>query len=272
MTKASQLPSLDYVKLLITGETKTGKSGSLLSLLEADYRIYYIDMDNGCEALVNFAKHRCPDKLDNLDIETLRDVAKFDGAGIEVASPRSFVKACKLTSRWSDKTDIHSLGPDAVLVIDSLTYLGRAAYEWGLDLLGGRAKVRDNRRIYGPASKALIDILAAVTGPGCETNVVVISHNRYEMKDIFDHNGKKVGEEPVRGFPMAVGEAAGMQVPTLFNTWLLLEMNNRRREFKTQPTDLIAASVPLPSGVVKASYPVETGLADIFNLLLGKKV
>ena len=111
------------------GHSGAGKTGGLTSLVKAGYKLRILDLDNGLDALVNHIKAECPDKLASVDYETVRDGIKGSTTGIKTTS-KAFVKVASLLDKWSDGTIPSEWGPEYILVLDSLTALGRAAYAW----------------------------------------------------------------------------------------------------------------------------------------------
>ena len=59
MPKGSEHKSRKYVKLLYLGDSGTGKTGSLVSLVQAGYKLRVIDLDDGLDALT---AHTAPKK------------------------------------------------------------------------------------------------------------------------------------------------------------------------------------------------------------------
>ena len=51
MPSLSAHQSNDYVKLLLCGDSGSGKSGALASLVGAGYKLRILDMDNGLDSL-----------------------------------------------------------------------------------------------------------------------------------------------------------------------------------------------------------------------------
>jgi hypothetical protein len=82
------MPSLDkhqsseFTKLLLEGDSGSGKTGSLASLVAAGFKLRVLDMDNGLDSLANAVKRTCPDKLSgNVEFRTLRDKRRATPAG-----------------------------------------------------------------------------------------------------------------------------------------------------------------------------------------------
>lgn len=244
--------SSEYSKLIYIGDSGTGKTGSLVSLLEDGYHFKILDMDNGLDSLVYYAKQQCPDKLKNVEFETLRDEYKSTKAGPMIkGSPKAFVAALDKLTEWAEIED-----PNTFFVLDSGSAFGRAAFEWAK---GMNPTSRDPRQWYFAAQQAFESTIAMLTGEQFKMNVILISHINY----------KEVIEGVNKGYVNAVGSALGPTIPKYFNTLLLAEASgsgsNVRRKIKTMPTGVIDLKVPNPK--VEREYPLETGLSTIIKIL-----
>lgn len=262
MGKLSEHTSNTLVKMLVIGESGTGKTGALVSLAAAGYKLRIIDMDNGLDALVSYAKHQGVD-LSLAEYETVRDKYKAGPLGPQVVMPpRAFTKAGGLLDKWSDGSKPEDWGPEYILVLDSLTHLGKAAYEWAK---AANSAVKHKQIWYQAAQEAVEYIIATLTSETFKTNVVVISHIDWRRKDENDP------ESPVRGYVSSVGRKLGMErVPTYFNTLLLAQSQPLgkavKRTIRTVPSMDIDLKNPA-AFKMDAEYPLETGLASIFSKL-----
>jgi hypothetical protein len=261
MAKLSAHQSADFVKLVYIGESGTGKTGSLTSLVEAGYNLRVLDFDNGLDILRLFINHADPKLIDKVDYITLRDKFKSDprvGAKVD-GVPKAYTQSVKYLSEWDDETIPSEWGTDTIFVLDSLTALGRAAFRWALAM---NPTVKDRRQIYGAAQEAIFILLELLTSDEFRTNVIIISH-----VDVREANGI------AKGFPSSIGAALGPKIPTLFNTILLAESrgsgSNVKRTISTVPTSLIDLKNPAPFALNK-SLPLETGLATVFSTLKSK--
>ena len=54
MPSLDQHQSNDFVKLLLIGDSKAGKTGSLISLVKAGYKLRILDLDNLLDVLKYF--------------------------------------------------------------------------------------------------------------------------------------------------------------------------------------------------------------------------
>jgi hypothetical protein len=241
--------------MMYLGDSGSGKTGSLVSLLLAGYKLRVLDMDNGLDSLVAFGRAAGAD-LSLVEFETVRDKYKGSKTGPKVdGTPKAFVEAMDIMTRWSEDTL-----PDTIFVLDSLSALGRAAYAWANNL---NPTAKDKRQIYGVGMGAVEDVLAMVTGEDFRMNVIVITHVKYDDGD----------EGTGKGFANALGKALGPIIPRYFNTMLMAEKSgsgdNIKRKIKTMPTNLVDLKVPVP-GIAK-EFPLETGMAEIFAKLRGEK-
>lgn len=245
----------DYTKLIYIGDSGTGKTGSLVSLLADGYKFKILDMDNGLDSLVYFARKQCPDKLKNVEFETIRDEYRASKAGpIIKGQPKAFVAALELLTKWAEIED-----PNTVFVLDSGSAFGRAAFEWAKGL---NPMAKDPRQWYFAAQQAVESTIAMLTAEQFRMNVMIITHVNY----------KELVEGMNKGYANFVGSALGPVVAKYFNTLILAESQgsgtNTKRKIKTLPTGIIDLKVPNPE--VERELPLETGLSTLFKTLKGK--
>lgn len=258
--------SNEYTKLLIEGDSGSGKTGALASLVAAGYKLRILDMDNGLDVLKTMILHNTPELISNVEFRTLRDKYKSSPDGPVIAgTPKAFVDAVKLLDRWKythegSETDLGSpaeWGPDCILVIDSLTFLSDAAFAFREPLaVRGKDGKFDARAVYKDAQDAIESVLAFITGEAFRTNVIVTSHIRY----IENQDGTR------KGYPTSVGSALGPIIPRYFNSVALCQTTGAKRTIQTVATAMIDLKNPRPFAMAK-SYPIETGLADFFGVL-----
>jgi hypothetical protein len=249
------------VKLMLIGHSGAGKTGALTSLARAGYRIRIIDLDSGLDALVNHLQAEEPAALSRIDYMEFRDSIKVGPAGPMVqGAPRAFVNAVKAMDKWEDGSCPAEWGPESILVIDSLTNLGRAAFWWAKAMNPG---AKEPRQWYFAAQSAIEDVIATATAEAFGTNLIIMSHiDLIEAKD-----------GTVQGFASSIGKALGPKIPRYFNTLVALETKGQgkqvKRTLKTLPTSQLILKNPAPMKI-EAEYPIETGLADLFSKLSGK--
>ena len=245
------------------GDSGSGKTGSLTPLVKVGYKLRILDWDNGLETLKQFVSRDCPDRLCNVEFFSLRDRRKASPLGpIMDGPPRAFISGLRLLDRWRiDEVDLGSpaeWGPECILVVDSLTFMSDAAFDWAEPLVkSGRSGEKDNRAIYGMAQNAIENVIALLTGESFRTNVIVTTHVRY----IDNPDGTR------KGYPTAVGSALSPTIPRYFNSVALCQTSaGGKRTIQTAATAMIDLKNPKPFEMLP-SYPIETGLAEFFGVL-----
>lgn len=251
MPTADQHQSSKFTKFLYIGDSSTGKTGSLASLAKAGYSFRCLDLDDGLDPFINYARAEGCD-LSKIEFETVRDEYRASKTGPVIkGQPKAFVAAMEVLETWAQIED-----PNCFVVLDSLTFLGKAAYAWAK---GMNPLAKEPRTWFYAAQQALESVLALLTGPSFKQNVIVISHVNY----------KEVTEGVHKGFPSAVGSALGPTVASYFNTLVLAEVigsgANAKRKIKTLPTGVIDLKISTPKA--EADYPLATGLASIVEVL-----
>jgi hypothetical protein len=246
------------VKLLLVGDSGTGKTGALASLVSAGYKLRVLDFDNKIAGgiLPILIKRDAPDKLGFVEFESLRDRLKSSGLGpILDGVPHAFTKGLALLDKWSDGTIPKDWGPEYVLVIDSLTFLSDAAFNWAK---GMNPSAKDPRQWFYTAQQAVEGTLALLTAASFHTHVVVIAHVNWQNRP----------DGTMKGYPASVGQALGPTIPAYFENMALCQTVAGKRFIQTVPTALIDLKNPAAFKMA-ASLPVETGLAEFFKTVKG---
>jgi hypothetical protein len=256
----------ELVKLLLIGDSKSGKTGSLVSLVKAGYKLRILDFDNLLDVLRYYVTAECPGLIDNVEVRTLRDKRKATPLGHVIdGSPKAFVDGIKMLDTWKykegdDEIDLGrpaDWGPDCILVIDSLSRLCDAAYDFREPLTPkGRSGEYDARAVYGDAQDAVEAMLAQLTSKSFHTNVIVIAHVLYQ--DMPDGTKK--------GFPQGVGQKLSPKIPQYFPSVVLYTNKGGKRTLQTNSSPLIDLANPKPFEM-QPTYPIESGLASFFGVL-----
>jgi AAA domain-containing protein len=268
MPSLSQHQSNEYTKMLIEGDPGTGKSGGLTSLVKAGYWLGILDFDNGLESLKQFILRECPDKINNVEYRTLRDKHKASPNGPVIdGPPKAFIEGLKMLDRWKytddNGTEIDygvpaSWGPDRILVLDSLTFFSKAAFDFREPLVPRSAGGKyDQRAVYKDAQDAIEKVLGFIQSESFRTNVIVITHIKY----VDNEDGTR------KGYPTSIGAALSPTIPAYFNSVALCRTKaGGKRVIQTAATALIDLKNPKPFAMLP-EYPIETGLADFFAVL-----
>lgn len=254
--------SNEFTKLLLVGDAKSGKTGSLVSLVKAGYKLRILDMDNLLDVLKYCILEQCPDLIGNVEFRTLRDKRKATAEGSVIdGQPKAFLNAIKMLDRWKyDDIDLGvpaEWGPDCILVLDSLSRFCDAAYDFREPLaVKGRDGKFDARAVYGDAQDAVENTIATLSSNNFRTNIIVIAHVQY--MDLPDGTTK--------GFPQGVGQKLSPKIPQYFPSVVYYTNKGGKRTLQTNSTPLIDLANPKPFAMAP-SYPIETGLADFFGVL-----
>jgi hypothetical protein len=271
MTLLSQHHSEKSTKLLFMGDSSSGKTGSLVSLVDTGYKLRILDFDNGLDPLVKQIQHRCPDKIDNVEYRTFRDKYKktpvLRGSQVD-GIPKAFTDALLMLDNWkykaADGQEIDlgrpaEWGEDVIVVIDSSTFLGDAALNWAMAMNPG---AKDGRQWYFAAQTAFENCIGLLTSEEFKPNVIVIAHIQYST----------LQDGTTQGFPTSVGSALGPSIPTYFNNIALMDKegigSSIKRIIRTIPTAIISLKNSAPFAMAP-TYPIETGLADFFAKVRG---
>ncbi len=258
MPKLSDHQSNAYTKLLLTGDSGSGKSGALASLVKAGYKLRILDMDNGLDPLKTFVMRECPELIDNVEFRTLRDKRKTTAAGVVIdGKPVAWVNMMKMLDHWKyDDVDLgkpSDFGPDCIVVLDTLSFAADAAFDWAQSM---NPSGKDPRQWFYAAQQQIESFLAAVSSDGFQANVIVSSHVRYSTGD----DGRN------KGYPNAIGSALGPTIPRYFNHWAQCENKAGKRTIQTAATNMFDLKNSKPFEA-KATYDISTGLADFFAVL-----
>jgi hypothetical protein len=262
MPSLAQHQSNDLTKLLLIGDSKSGKTGSLVSLVKAGYKLRVLDLDNLLDVLKYLILNQCPEKLDAVEYRTLRDKRKSGPAGsILDGKPTAWINSLKMLDHWKyDDVDLGKpaeWGADCILVIDSLSRLCDAAYDFHETIIPvGKGGSYDARAVYGNAQDDVEKLIGMLTSPGFGVNVIVIAHVTYQEQP----------DGSIKGFPQGVGQKLSPKIPQYFSSVALMTNKHGKRTIQTASTALMDLANPAPF-LVQPSYPIETGLADFFAAL-----
>lgn len=258
MPKLSDHQSNEFVKMLFSGDSGSGKSGAKASLVKAGYRLFILDMDNGLDPLKTFVQRECPDMVDNVEFRTLRDKRKTTAGGVTIdGKATAWVNMMKMLDAWKyDDVDFgkpSDFGPDCIVNLDSLSFAADAAFDWAVSM---NPSAKDPRQWFYTAQQQVEQMLALLSSDGFRTNVIVDTHVRYSIGD--DGTNK--------GYPNAIGSALGPTIPRYFNHWAQCTNKAGRRTIRTAATNTFDLKNSKPFEM-KDEYPISTGLADFFAVL-----
>lgn len=211
----------------------------------------------------------------------------------KILAPKSasaWTKVGALLDEWKDGTrnlgHIETWGTDCTLVLDSFSTMAKQAYYFSQSLngrLGNRDEGFDYQRDIGAAQSQLSRLLELLYDSGIRCNVIIISHITRvdESKGVASRpmgDRKPAGDDdeyvpPPKGYPAAIGRALSPQMGKYFNDVYIVESAGSggtvSRKISTVPSDGVLAK---NSVYMEKSYPISTGLAEIFAAHRGEKL
>lgn len=284
MPPITQHHSDRVTRIIQLAHSGAGKTGALLSLAAAGYNIRILDFDNGCDVLRELAMSQHPkykplyfDKgaHERIHYETLTEKYKIVNGNAVPITAQGWSKMVRLLEGW--KGEGYDFGPVEkwtsrdVLVIDSSTGAGKAAF---YHVLGMNGKLMNQpggyelQRAMGAAQALFESTIEMLTSDAIKCNLVLNAHINYqdEPGTVRKDQNEAV---PQHGYVTVIGKAAGPRVPRRFNTTVQLRAVAGQRRIYTSTFEAIDLKTAAPSRV-KESYPIETGLAELFRDLRGE--
>lgn len=250
-------------KLLYIGDSGSGKTTSLFSLLKAGKKLRIFDFDNLLSPLITVTRLHAPELLSHIEFMPFRDRYRSTDMGpIIDGQPQAFTKSLKALDTWEDGSKPAEWGSDYVAVIDSHTTQARSAYFWARGLQGAAgipegvaSKGVEPRAIFFTAQQAVMNVIANLTSEHFRTHVIVIAHIKY-----LEHGGM------TKGYPLSVGTAISPEIPTYFPIVAQATKTGERRIIRTRSSAMIDLKDPKAFDPAYATeLPMDTGLAEIFR-------
>lgn len=252
-------------RILLCGESASGKTGALAQLANAGYRILIHDFDQNTRVIGSYLRDNAADVY----VSTYA-AAKITGTNLFAGSGGAGKQAldemrrfCKMLEHWK-VVDGEDLGPCTswtakdVVVVDSGTFLGEL-----LLLAAGEdpeAK-RDGRTLYNVAGKYYGAILDHLTSNKMGASVIVLTH--IMQTGDTDDQGKIIGK--ARDVPVGVGVKFSKKMQAYFSDIWHLEVDRAgNRTFKTAATDKASLRTSAPT-TIKAAEPYD--LASMMDRL-----
>ncbi len=270
MPSLSNHHSNNLVKLLLLGDSKAGKTTSLVSLVKAGFKLRILDFDNLLDVFAMKVRQLCPDKIDNVEYRSVRDKYKGSLAGTVIdGKPKAWITSLNMLNHWTyadDETgEITDLGvpatwgDDTILVVDSLSRWCDAAYDFHEVMTPkGKKGEADGRAVYGNAQDDVEKQIASLTSPSFKTNVIVIAHGTYMTLE----DGK------TKIFPQGVGQKLSPKIPQYFPNYIYYTKTGEKRTIQLNSDAMIDLANTKPD-VMPKTLDTDTGLAEFFAILRG---
>lgn len=285
----------DPLRILIGGPPGSAKTGSVAALLNAGYKVRLLDFEGNYEPLLKFTK---PEFLANLDIKTFQDKMVDSGEGYMDTDgiPKAFTDALKtLKSGWKttdaegaevDLGRMTEWGPDVVLVVDSMTALARITMSRSRKMMNKTPR-NMSAAVWGAARDDLNSFIELLKAKSNKFHLVFIAHLQMvgpevpmesskedsEIKDLKrDIALQRASFMDTRLYPIAVTRNQSTNIHSLFPIFLQSKRVVKKGEvsfyLSAEPVEELDLKFPMLD--IKSRFPIETGLADVFQLLGAK--
>lgn len=268
------------IKAMILGDSGTGKTGALYSLLRAGYRLHVLDFDNGLDVLLGLARgdktltHTARSELlSRVVYETCQDTFIMAAGKMIPQVAAAWPKAMKTLDTWK----LSTLTPSDIFVLDSCTFAGKSALRYCLQL-NSRLTATPWNTDYFQAQGLLENFLGYIYSATVKCHVLVLTHIRQQgVRETVIDEERKVSQIEVegtrKGYPeTGTGRALSPTVGRYFNSMLMVDIMgsgpSAMRVLRTVPHENIGLKNPAP-GLVAPQYPIATGLADFFSTVRG---
>lgn len=231
-----QTTQLAGVNVMLMGPAGSGKTHSIGTLVEAGVEVFYLDMENGLEALLGYWKDRGLEVPANLHwhkmaaptagfAELLDSAKKINTLSLDalakMADPNrgkhnQFVTLLETLNNFPDDRtgekfgDVSKWGPGRALAIDGMTGIGKAA----MSLVVGGKPVK-NQSDWGIAQDQVEKVIRMLCD-SCPCHFILIAHIERETDQIL--GGIKL-------MVATLGRALAPKIPPMFSDVVLAVRN-----------------------------------------------
>lgn len=283
MANAAKLAQREPVRMIIVGYPGSGKTGLLASAANMGYKIRLVDFDGNYLPLIKYTK---PEFLKNIDIVTFEDKLKAGARFMEtVGKPEAFAKALKAMDHWeyTDEDGEHvdlgyskDWGCDTILVVDGLTFMGKASMRRAAHMLNKTPDTISDR-VWGLAMAEQESFVEKFTAADNKYHAIMLSHLKMIGPSDIRKGDSDLTQQikeaqaeliPTRLYPSALGKALPPVIAGHFPIMVLAEqrvkMGKVSRIITAKTTAELDLKIPM---VMDTELPIETGLATILSAL-----
>lgn len=218
------MPSLDDiktkspVKAIIAASSGLGKTGLLWSLAKAGFNLKIYDCDRGSQILASLLKDD-PAARKRVEVSVFTDKLRGTSTGYAKADDKeklAWIRFLEALNKWPDDpaTGPQTWGPDTVMVVDSLTILGRHALLYSQKMNGTQGK-KPEWTDYGNAQAQLQSMFGMLYSDYVNCHVLYLTH----VSTVHDSDGNFIG-----AFPSSIGKALNEVLPRYVNNILTMKL------------------------------------------------
>lgn len=273
------------VRLLLLGYPKAGKTGALAALVNSGrYKLRILDFDHNPDPLYAFVKSEFYDRV---SIVTLQDTLRDNGKRISVARPEAFANALKALDHWvddegNDYGSVKEWGDDVILVMDSLTSMGEAAFRRRRACRPSGTNADDQQSDWKCAMDDQNYMMEMLAQTRYNCHVIALSHIKMiepkilaeSTKDTDDIrrakaeiSRKRAEGVDIRWCPSALGNTLPPEIARHFPAVVLVDgSRGGKRKIVTKGEQGLDLGVP--AAHISRELPLETGLLSVFDAIL----
>ena len=285
----------DPIKMMVLGDTGSGKTGALASLLAGGYNVRVLDFERGIDVLKDFLLNpasiytkagprglwtadQATSAVQRLRFETLMDSKRAMGGDIAAGGATAWQRAVRLLENW--KTSEDNFGPitrwttSDILVVDTLSFAAKRVIDFNMAMNSNLGKMPTFNRDYRPAQFHIENLLGLLYDSSVKCNVIVNCHIAWHTEQPPATN--RDGEPAMtannqfstnrRGYPDTVGQALWLKIGRYFNNVVQTKTVSANTRIISTSNDLnlemLKTSAPLR---VKRQYSIDTGLLELFR-------
>ena len=289
MASPQKLRANKGLRILNVGYPGTAKTGGLASLVNAGFKFRFLDFDGNTDPLLARIN---PEMDKNVDIQFFEDEMRpsRNGYAEPVGIPHAFSDAWKMLDEWKFEEDGKEInlgksddwGPDTILVLDSLTKMGDAAFRRAMKLMNKTpATVTD--RVWGLAMSEQASLIEKLTRPSNRFHIIVLAHLK-----IIAPKGERKGDTPLmehvkreiaelittKLFPRALGyelpQVIGAEFPIIIEN--TKEVRGKEVKYKLNLSSSDVLDLKFPGLNMPKDLDISNGMLRVFEALSPESV
>lgn len=288
MANAKKLAQNSPARVMLVGYPGAGKTGALASLANKGYKLRILAYDKAGN-MQSLLQHVKPEFLENIDIVFLEDKLRSGDKFVEpVGIPEAFAKGLRMLDQWKYAEDDGTVvdlgaskdwGPDTIVVLDSLTAMGVAAFRRARKIMN-KSPTDTTRQVWMFAMDDQDAAIEKLCASANRFHLVVTAHLKMITPKDIEKGDTDLTQEikkqvadliPARLYPSALGQQLPQQIARHFSTVLLVEQEHTARGSKRVIKSQSGPELDLKLPALKQinGVDISDGLASIFEAITG---